>query len=169
MVFQYLTYQTVKKILIISNLKPPGSNFIIFPFVLPSLEILFRGNLIFWFLTTYTQFKWNYIQSCRSYMSPFILRERYSEQSFLAPHELNQFFFCLWGHHDVIDASVNGAFSKRLTVAIWPPHRAGMWDTSSFICSQPLKPDSVTSMRALLMPEQTSCTLKPSLKKQGCI
>lgn len=50
-------------------------------------------------------------------MSPFILRERYSEQRLLAPHELNE-FFCLWGHHDVIDASVNGAFSKRLTVAI---------------------------------------------------
>ena len=49
---------------------------------------------------------------------------------------------CHWNHRDVTDTSFSGHFSKRLTVAVWPPHRAGMWDTSSFICSQTLKPDA---------------------------
>lgn len=79
------------------------------------------------------------------------------------------FVFRLQNHRDAIDISLSGHFSKRLTVAVWPPWGAGMWDTLSFICSQPLKPDPVTSMRALLMPEQTSWMLKPSLKKQGCV
>lgn len=114
--------------------------------------ILEHGQLevTFWLLTTHTHLKWNFtewtLHEC------FYPRERDGEQSLLAPCEPNLlcFVFCLWDHLNVFDSSFYWGVSKRLTVAAWPPHRAGMWDTSGFICSQTLRPEAVTNIRALL-------------------
>lgn len=89
-------------------------------------------------------------------MNTFPVSTRDGEQSLLSPHESNSFCFvlCLWVHHNVTDTSFDEGFSKRLTVATWPPHGTGMWDTSGFLCFQPLKPDPVTNIRALLCPNK---------------
>lgn len=83
---------------------------------------------------------------------PFFLwaKRRWAEP--FGPTQPNPFcfVFCLGDHYNVTDTSLDGGFSKRLAVATWPPRRAGMWDTSGFICSQPLTHDPVTNIRALL-------------------
>lgn len=139
------------KYFILSNLKPPCSNFIPFSFFfLFSFPLSGKLELIFWFLTTHTQLKWNYIElwDLRELFS--FKRKRWWAESSVLTWTQSILLCLLRDHHNATDTSFDGAFSKRLPVATWPPRRTGMWDTSSFICSQPLKPDPVTNIRALL-------------------
>lgn len=110
----------VQKILIVCQLRPPCSNFIVFPLkfhynfiVFPWIFFLYHEQLElrFYFLTTCTQFDWNYTgwQAIQEHIHSE--RKKRWAENIPVPHELNQFFFvfCLWGHHDVTDTSSMGA------------------------------------------------------------
>lgn len=162
--FNMLYNHIVQKILIVCQLRPPCSNFIVFPLKFHYNFIVFPW--IFFSLSWTTRIALlfsNHLYSIRLKLHrvagntgthSFWEKETVSREHSGATWT-QSILLCLLSlgpsrcHWHIF----NGSFSRRLSLVVWPPHRTGMWDTWGFICSQPLKPDPVASMRALRIPE----------------